>query len=93
VNGQVTASGSFVRPDVVAEPLDALRAENGLLPDPELAMPPRHLVVSPFPPIFRNPAYPLPPKGPSVQRHRPAHPVVRFVAGGARAEAAVLARR
>ncbi|MDP9301627.1 MAG: glycosyltransferase, partial [Actinomycetota bacterium] len=35
----VVASGSFVRPDVVAEPLDALRAEHGLPADPGLAMP------------------------------------------------------
>ena len=56
----VNASGSFVRPDVVAEPLDALRAEHGLSPDPGLAMPSRHLVLSPFPPSFRDPSCPLP---------------------------------
>ncbi len=33
----VLAAGSFVRPAVVAEPLNALRAEHGLKPDPELA--------------------------------------------------------
>jgi UDP:flavonoid glycosyltransferase YjiC (YdhE family) len=57
----VTAAGSFVRPDVVAEPLDALRAEHGLPPDPFLAMLARDLVLSPFPARFRDPAFPLPP--------------------------------
>jgi UDP:flavonoid glycosyltransferase YjiC (YdhE family) len=56
----VNASGSFVRPDVVTEPLDALRAEHGLRPDPGLVMLSRDLVLSPFPPSFRDPAYPLP---------------------------------
>jgi UDP:flavonoid glycosyltransferase YjiC (YdhE family) len=54
------ASGSFVRAETVAEPLDAIRAEHGLPPDPDLAMPARHVVVSPFPPSFRDPAFPLP---------------------------------
>jgi len=56
----VLAAGSFVRPSVVAEPLDALRAAHGLAPDPELAALSRHLVLSPFPPSFRDPAFPLP---------------------------------
>lgn len=55
----VTAPG-FVRPDLIAEPLSALRAEHGLPPDPELAMLSRYLVLSPFPPSFRDPAFPLP---------------------------------
>jgi UDP:flavonoid glycosyltransferase YjiC (YdhE family) len=63
----VTASGSFVRADVVAEPLNALRAEHGLSPDPEPAMPGGRLVVSPFPPSFRDPAYPLPPNALSIR--------------------------
>jgi UDP:flavonoid glycosyltransferase YjiC (YdhE family) len=56
----ITAAGSFVRPEIVAESLDALRAEHGLSPDRALSMPSRHLVVSPFPPSFRDPAFPLP---------------------------------
>lgn len=56
----VIATGSFVRPEIVAEPLNALRAEHGLVPDPDLAMLSRHLVLSPFPPSFRDPAFPLP---------------------------------
>jgi UDP:flavonoid glycosyltransferase YjiC (YdhE family) len=57
----VLAAGSaLVRPEVVAEPLDELRAEHGLPPDPEAAMNGRYLVLSPFPPTLRDPEYPLP---------------------------------
>jgi UDP:flavonoid glycosyltransferase YjiC (YdhE family) len=61
------ASGSFVRAKTVAEPLDAIRAEHGLPPDPHLAMPARDLVVSPFPPSFRDPAIPLPKNAISIR--------------------------
>jgi UDP:flavonoid glycosyltransferase YjiC (YdhE family) len=56
----VTAAGSFVRPTIVADALDELRVGHGLPPDPSLAMPSRHLVISPIPPSFRDPAFPLP---------------------------------
>ncbi|WP_343716996.1 glycosyltransferase [Inquilinus sp.] len=56
----VIAAGALVRPELVRAPLDALRAEHGLAPDPELAMLRRHLVLSPMPPAFRDPAFPLP---------------------------------
>ncbi len=56
----VIAAGSFVRSEVVAEPLNELRAEHGLPPDPDLAMLSRYLVLSPFPPSYRDPAFPLP---------------------------------
>lgn len=56
----VSASGGFVRPQLVAAPLDALRAEHGLPADPELAAPARRLVLSPCPPRFRDLAFPLP---------------------------------
>jgi len=56
----VIASGSFVDAALVADPLNALRAEHGLEPDPELAMLHRHLVLVPVPPRFRDPACPLP---------------------------------
>ncbi|MBW2236368.1 MAG: glycosyltransferase family 1 protein [Deltaproteobacteria bacterium] len=56
----ITASGSFVRADVVGEPLNELRAEHSLPPDPELEMLSRYLVLSPFPPSLRDPANPLP---------------------------------
>jgi UDP:flavonoid glycosyltransferase YjiC (YdhE family) len=63
----VTASGSFVRAEVVAGALDAVRAEQGLAPDPSLGMPSRHLVVSPIPPSFRDPAFPLPKNALSIR--------------------------
>jgi UDP:flavonoid glycosyltransferase YjiC (YdhE family) len=54
------AAGGFIRPDVVAGPLDEVRAEHYLPSDPDLAMPARHLVLSPFPASYRDPDYPLP---------------------------------
>lgn len=56
----VIAAGSFVRHALVSEPLNRLRAEHGLPPDPGLTMLNRYLVLSPFPPSFRDPAFPLP---------------------------------
>lgn len=56
----VLAAGSFIRPEVVSGPLDQLRAERGLAPDPDLAALERGLVLSPFPPSFRDPTSPLP---------------------------------
>ena len=44
------ASGTFIRPQLIAEPTDALRAEHGLPPGPGHA-----LLLSPFPPSLRNP--------------------------------------
>jgi len=67
VTVSVTASGSFVRPEVVAKPLDALRGEHGLAPDETLAMPSRNLVVSPFPPSFRDPACSVAPNTLSIR--------------------------
>lgn len=56
----VIAAGSFVRREVVSEPLEELRAEFGLPPDPHLEMLSRYLVLSPFPPSYRDPTFPLP---------------------------------
>lgn len=56
----VMAAGSFVRAAVVGEALNELRALHGLAPDPNLGMLRRYLVLSPFPPSFRDPAFPLP---------------------------------
>ena len=56
----VIAAGSFVRKEVVGEALNELRAEHGLPPDPNLTMLSRYLVLSPFPPSYRDPAFPLP---------------------------------
>ena len=90
------ASGSFLRAVDVAEPLDAIRAEHGLPPDPELVMPARDLVVSPFPPSFRDPAFPLPENAISIRpdpgrtlpgpapdwlSHLPDKPTVYFTLG------------
>ncbi|HEY0735950.1 MAG TPA: glycosyltransferase [Herpetosiphonaceae bacterium] len=56
----VIAAGSLVRKDVVGEALDEVRAQHSLPPDPELTMLSRYLVLSPFPPSYRDPAFPLP---------------------------------
>lgn len=56
----VIAAGSFVRPEVVGQQLDELRADHGLPPDPDLTALSRYLVLSPFPPSYRDPAFPLP---------------------------------
>jgi UDP:flavonoid glycosyltransferase YjiC (YdhE family) len=56
----VIGAGGFVRADVVAEALDELRAEHGLAADPTLEAWGRHLVLSPFPDRYRDPAHPLP---------------------------------
>lgn len=56
----VIVAGSFVRRELIAEPLNRLRAEHGLPPDPTLAMLSRYLVLSPAPPSYRDPAFPLP---------------------------------
>jgi UDP:flavonoid glycosyltransferase YjiC (YdhE family) len=66
-----TAAGSSIHAGIVAEALDALRAWHGLPPDPGMAAPGRHLVISPFPPSFRDPAFPLPRTAVSI---RPADP-------------------
>lgn len=56
----VIAAGSFVRHSLVAEPLNRLRSDHDLPPDPDLVMLSRYLVLSPFPPSYRDPAFPLP---------------------------------
>lgn len=56
----VMAAGSFVRKEIVGEALNELRALQDLPPDPELEMLRRGLVLAPFPPSFRDPAFPLP---------------------------------
>ena len=56
----VLAAGTFLRKDVIAEPLREIRAEHGLPEDRDLAMLERDLILSPFPPGFRSPAAPLP---------------------------------
>ncbi|WP_018348477.1 glycosyltransferase [Longispora albida] len=65
----VLAAGTFLRKELVAEPLNDLRASHGLPPDPELGMLDRGLVLSPFPTNFRSPAHPLPPTAFSYRPH------------------------
>jgi MGT family glycosyltransferase len=52
---QVTASRLAPNP-AIGHPLNRLRAAHGLPDDPGLAMLHRHLVLSPFPPSYRDPA-------------------------------------
>jgi UDP:flavonoid glycosyltransferase YjiC (YdhE family) len=63
----VIATGALVRPELIAEPLNDLRAEHGLDPDRDLAMLTRYLVFSPFPPSLRDPAFPLPETAHSIR--------------------------
>lgn len=66
-NVLVIATGSFVRPDLIAEPINRLRGELGLPPDPQLHHLDEYLVLSPFPPSFRHPDFPLPATAQSIQ--------------------------
>jgi len=92
----VLAAGSFIRPDMVAGTLDQVRDEHGLPPDPDLAAASRYLVLSPFPPRLRDPAFPLPDTAhlfrpidasagegapPSWTQHLPGAPSVYFTLG------------
>jgi UDP:flavonoid glycosyltransferase YjiC (YdhE family) len=56
----ISATGSFVRPEYVARPLNEVRAAYGLAPDSGLAMPGRVLMLSAFPPSLRDPDFPAP---------------------------------
>jgi len=56
----VIAAGSFVSQRTVGEALNELRAEHGLPPEGDLGMPSRYLVLSTFPPRYRDPDWPLP---------------------------------
>ena len=68
------AARTFATPELIAEPLDALRAEHGLPPDPGLETMARHLVLVPFPPVYRDPASPL---AATARAFRPSSPPVR----------------
>jgi UDP:flavonoid glycosyltransferase YjiC (YdhE family) len=67
----VNASGRLVSAARVAGPLDELRAAHGLAGDQALEMLSRHLVLSPFPASFRDPADPLPPTAVSFRASEP----------------------
>jgi UDP:flavonoid glycosyltransferase YjiC (YdhE family) len=53
-------SRSLVPTALITEPLNELRAEHRLPLDPDLEMRHRYLVLSPFPPSYLDPAFPLP---------------------------------
>jgi UDP:flavonoid glycosyltransferase YjiC (YdhE family) len=63
----VTASGSFVRREVIGETLNGVRADHGLPIDPDLTMLRGDLVLCPFPPSFRDPSRPLAPNTVSLR--------------------------
>jgi UDP:flavonoid glycosyltransferase YjiC (YdhE family) len=56
----ILGAGGYLRKELVGEPLNLLRSELGLPEDPALEMLDRHLTLSPFPPSFRDPDFPLP---------------------------------
>ena len=56
----VLAAGTLAMAELIAEPLNEVRAERGLPPDPSASMLSRSLVLAPLPPSFRDPAHPLP---------------------------------
>ena len=56
----VLAAGSLLRRDLVAGPLGELRVEHGLPAEGTTAMLDGALTLSPFPPTFRHPSFPLP---------------------------------
>jgi UDP:flavonoid glycosyltransferase YjiC (YdhE family) len=63
----VVAAGSFVTRELIAEPLNDLRAEHGLGRDPDVEMLTRYLVLAPGPPSFRDPGFPLPPTAHAIR--------------------------
>jgi UDP:flavonoid glycosyltransferase YjiC (YdhE family) len=60
VNVIVLLAGGLARPEVIGEPIAALRAQYGLAPDPELSRLGGQLVIMPAPPSLRDPRHPLP---------------------------------
>jgi len=56
----VLAAGTLATRELVAGPLNDVRAELGLPPDPEASLLSRQLVLAPLPPGYRDPAFPLP---------------------------------
>ena len=85
----VMAAGSFVRAEVIGEALNELRSAHGLPLDSGLEMLYRHLALSPFPPGFRDPAFPLPAtahafrttEAPAISARPPGPPIVYFTLG------------
>ncbi len=88
----VTAAGALIRPDLVDDALNEVRAGFGLPPQRDLEVAYRHLVLSPFPESFRDPRFPLPPtarsfhlpapgRGPVPHWHVDGRPSVYFTLG------------
>lgn len=63
-NVLIIAAGVLTRASLITEPLNRLRAEFGLPTHTDLN---GELVLSPFPPGFRDPAHPLPPNAHSIR--------------------------
>lgn len=88
----VMAAGVLVRPGLVDDALNEVRAAHGLPPQRNLDMAYRHLVLSPFPASFRDPRFPLPPtaqpfhdpvpgRGPVPDWYVEGRPTVYFTLG------------
>ncbi|MET9022413.1 nucleotide disphospho-sugar-binding domain-containing protein [Actinopolymorpha sp. NPDC004070] len=85
----VLAAGGLLRKEIVVEPLRELRDTYGLPSDPELAMLDSDLVLSPVPPSFRDPDFPLPATAHAIRTcdvtprrpGRPDGPLVYFTLG------------
>ncbi|MEU3624285.1 MGT family glycosyl transferase [Amycolatopsis coloradensis] len=88
----VTAAGALIRPDLVEDALNEVRAAHGLPPQRNLEMAYRHLVLSPFPASFRDPRFPLPPtaesfhipvpgRGPAPDWYVEGRPTLYFTLG------------
>ncbi|MGC4937441.1 glycosyltransferase [Kribbella sp. DT2] len=83
----VLASGALLRKGLLAGPLGEVRAEHNLPPDPDLTFLDRGLILSPFPPSFRHPSFPLAPNAFSyrttdvVPHTQPKTPTIYFTLG------------
>jgi UDP:flavonoid glycosyltransferase YjiC (YdhE family) len=70
----VLPAGGFLQKALVAQPLNELRDEHGLPTDPQLSMLDGGLVLAPYPPSFRDSAFPLPPHAFSFRPQAPIPP-------------------
>ncbi|MBB5858226.1 glycosyltransferase [Amycolatopsis umgeniensis] len=88
----VTAAGVLIRPELVDDALNEVRAAHGLPPQRNLEAAYRHLVLSPFPASFRDPRFPLPTtarsfhipvpgRGPVPEWHVEGRPTLYFTLG------------
>ncbi|MEV7548179.1 glycosyltransferase [Amycolatopsis sp. NPDC089917] len=79
----VMAAGALVRPELVDDALNEVRAAHGLAPQRNLDSAYRHLVLSPFPASLRDPRFPLPPTAQSFHSPVPGRgPVPDWYAEG-----------